>query len=419
MGAMREAVKYIPANLSVKSDSLSKDFLCNVASTSLSSKFISGGNFFANMVVDAVRSVKMTGADGKAKYPISQINIVKCHGRSSQESILVENGYAMQINRASRMMVARVENAKIALLDFDLKKHRMGTGVNIVIDDPAELEKVRQKEMDITKVKIEKIIEAGVNVVLTTKGIDDMALNYLVQAGIFGVRRINKKDMKRIAKTTGGKVMLTFSTMDGDEGVDLASLGTAAEVYEDTVGDNQFVFVKGCETSKATTILLRGPNEYMLDEAERSIHDSICVVSRTLESNSVVPGGGAVEVALSIHLNKFADTLPSKEQLAVVAFSEALQTIPKTLAINAACDSIDLLASLRWHHNAAQTDEEKRDFRWYGLDLTNGKVRNSIEAGVLEPMVSKLKSIKFATEAAITILRIDDIITFAPEPQQE
>merc|ERR1719353_1283552 len=212
-----------------------------------------------------------------------------------------------------------------------------------------------------------------------------------------------------------------MATIEGDEAFDPAMLGAADEVCEERVGDNDFIFIKGCSQTKAATILLRGANEFMLEEADRSVHDALCAVSRTLESNSVVPGGGAVEVALSLHLEDHARTFDSYEQWAISEFAEALLTIPKTLSSNAALDAIDLLATLRVRHHASLTskDEKKKDFKWYGLDLTNNTVRNSVAAGVMEPMVSKLKSLKFATEAAITILRIDDLVKIAPEPEPQ
>merc|ERR1712048_386209 len=206
---------------------------------------------------------------------------------------------------------------------------------------------------------------------------------------------------------------------EGDEDFDAKWLGSADEVCEQRVGDNDFIFIKGCSATKASTILLRGANEFMLEETSRSVHDALCAVSRTMESNSVVPGGGAVECALSLHLEDHARTFDSYEQWAIAEYAEALLTIPKTLAQNAAMDAIDLLATLRVRHHAAQKNEQKADYRWYGLDLTNGVVRNPVQSGVLEPMVSKLKSLKFATEAAITILRIDDLVKIAPEPEQE
>jgi len=421
--AMRECLKYIQATLSMKVDQLEQDTLNQISRTSLSSKFVgSEGDLFSKIVVDAVKAVKIIGFDGKAKYPVGQINIIKSHGQSSAESMLLPTGYAIKLGRASQEMPMSVPNAKIALLDFDLKKHKMSMGVNIVIDDPEELEKVRQKEMDFTKDKIKKILDAGCTALFTTKGIDDFAMKYLVEGGVLAVRRVDKKDIRRIAKCTGGQVVLTMATMDGDEAFDASLLGGAEEVCEQRVGDNDFVFIKGCKVTKACTILLRGANEFMLEEADRSVHDSLCAVSRTLESNAVVPGGGAVETALSLHLEDHARTFDSYEQWAIAEFAEALLTIPKTLAQNAALDAVDLLATLRVRHHAAQksdADPKKKDYKWYGLDLTNGGVRNSVAAGVLEPMVSKLKSLKFATEAAITIIRIDDLVKVAPEPEQE
>jgi len=421
--AMKESLKWIQSNLSVKVEGIGDGVLEQVAKTSLSSKFVGGveGGVFAKIVVEAIRSVKMVGQDGKTKYPVGQVNVLQAHGQSASDSIVIPNGYAIQAFRTSQEMPTSVTNAKIALIDFDLKKHRMGMGVNILIDDPDELEKIRQEEMNITKNKIKKIVDAGANALFTTKGIDDMAMKYLIEAGILAVRRVDKKDMRRIAKCTGGSIILTMATIEGDEAFEPSNLGKAEEVMEQRVGDNEFIFIKGCAQSKAATILLRGANLFMLEEADRSVHDALCAVSRTLESNSVVPGGGAVEVALALHLETFATNYDSYEQMAIWEFAEALQTIPKTLASNAALDAIDLLAKLRVHHNASQTskDEKKMAYKWYGLDLQNNTVRNSIEAGVVEPMVSKLKSLKFATEAAITILRIDDLVKIAPEQGPE
>lgn len=177
------------------------------------------------------------------------------------------------------------------------------------------------------------------------------------------------------------------------------------------------MFISGVKHLKAVSILLRGPNEYMIEEVERSIHDALCVVRRVLESGKVVAGGGACEVALSIHLEDFARTLGSKEQIAITEFCEAMLVIPKVLANNAALDATDLIAQLRVLHTASQNsdDEAKKDLRFTGLDLLNNKCRNNMKAGVCEPANSKIKSIRFATEAAITILRIDDMIKLAPK----
>merc|ERR1719199_1243535 len=183
-------------------------------------------------------------------------------------------------------------------------------------------------------------------------------MKYLVEGGVFAVRRVDKKVMRRIAKCTGAQMLLTLATIEGDEAFDASNLGQADEVCEQRVGDNDFIFIKGCAQSKAATILLRGANLFMLEEADRSVHDALCAVSRTLESNSVVPGGGAVETALSLHLEDHARTFDSYEQWAIAEFAEALLTIPKTLAMNAAMDAIDLLATLKVRHHASQTSQD-------------------------------------------------------------
>jgi len=189
-----------------------------------------------------------------------------------------------------------------------------------------------------------------------------------------------------------------------------------AEIVEETkVGDGELIYIKGCKNTKAQTIILRGANDYMLDEIERSLHDALSIVKRTLESKSVVAGGGAVEAALSVHMEKEAQTMGSREQLAIAAFAQALLIIPKTLAVNGAFDATDLVAKLRAYHNAAQTNEQKLEYKNVGLDLEEGKVRDNVKAGVLEPAISKIKMIRFATEAAVTILRIDDSIKMSPK----
>lgn len=208
-----------------------------------------------------------------------------------------------------------------------------------------------------------------------------------------------------------------MSTNEGDEEFQSSWLGECNEVYEKNIGDNDFIFFDGCKQVKTCSIIIRGPNEYMIDEVDRSIHDALCVIRRTLESNKVVAGGGACEVSLSIHLDDFAKTLGSKEQIAISEFSEALLVIPKVLANNAALDAIDLIAKLKTLHHASQNSDDptRKELRYAGLDLINNKCRNNLKAGVLEPANSKIKSIRFATEAAITILRIDDFIKLAPK----
>ena len=348
------------------------------------------------MVVEAVNSVRMTNLNGEVKYPIKSVNIVKSHGQSSLESKLIK-GYVLQMSRSSQAMPIRIENAKIACLDLNLSKFKLQMGVQILVNDPHNLEKIRQKECDVLRDRLKKIIDAGANVIITTKGIDDIAAKYMVEAKVLGLRRVDKNDLRRIAKSTGATLITTLANADtNEESFDASSLGTAGEVYEETVGDNDFIFIKGFKTNAACSILLRGANEHMIDEIERSIHDSICVVKRTLESGYVVAGGGAVEIALGIYLEDFAKTLGSKEQIAIAEYCEALSVIPKVLAINAAQDATNLVSKMRVFHNAAQNSDDaaKKEFKWIGLDLVNGKCRNNLQAGVVEPMDSKIKCLR-------------------------
>jgi T-complex protein 1 subunit alpha len=413
--AMREAVKYIKSNLIKSVEELGDEVLVNSAKTSMASKILSTeSDFFARLAVKAVTSVKTENSEGKPRYPITAIHVLKCHGKSALESELVD-GFALNGSRASQQMPRQVKGAKIALLDMNLTRHKMQLGVQVVVKDAKEVEGIRLREMDITKERIAKILEAGANVILTTKGIDDLCLKYFVEAGAMAVRRVHKEDLNRIARATGGSVVSTLADMEGNETFDPKCLGECELVVEERVGDGELLYLRGCKTQRATTVVLRGANDYMLDEMDRALHDSLCVIKRMLESNSVVAGGGAVECALSIFLEDFATTIASREQHAVNEFAEALLVIPKTLTVNAAHDATELVARLRAEHAcAAKGDLTKR---FAGLDLLKGDVRDNLLAGVVEPAISKIKSLRFATEAAITILRIDDMIKLAP-PQQ-
>jgi T-complex protein 1 subunit alpha len=324
------------------------------------------------------------------------------------------------------------------MIPINWRRSGNGTKAHLVMEDTSN---EIFREAEITLERIRKILGAGANVVLTTKGIDDLCLKEFVEAGAIAVRRCKKEDLRRIAKATGGQLVSSLANLEGEETFEASYLGTADEVIQERISDDELILVKGTKVVNSASIVLRGANDYMLDEMERALHDTLSVIKRTLESGSVVPGGGAVESALSIYLENFATTLVcfyisacminllnynnlqgSREQLAIAEFAGALLSIPKTLAVNAAKDSTELVAKLRSYHNAAQNasaGDPKKALLRYGLDLMNGEVRDNVAAGVLEPTMSKVRSLKSAYEAAVSLLRIDDAIQCIPGKHSE
>ncbi|EFP75834.2 T-complex protein 1 subunit alpha [Puccinia graminis f. sp. tritici] len=416
--ACKEAIKHIQDQLAIKVDTLGKDCLINIAKTSMSSKIIgSDDDFFAQLAVDAMLAVKTINPRGEIKYPVKAVNILKAHGKSALESIYVK-GYALNCTVASQAMKKGVSPAKIALLDMNLQKTRMHLGVHITIDDPEELEQIRRRESEITLEKVRMILKSGANVILTTGGIDDLCLKEFVEAGAMAVRRCKKEDLRRIARCTGGNLVSSLATLDGDEAFNPLDLGACEEVVQERISDDELILIKGTKLHSSASVILRGANDYMLDEMERALHDSLCVIKRTLESGKVVPGGGAVEAALSIYLENFATTLGSREQLAIAEFAASMLVIPKTLATNAAKDSTDLVAKLRAFHNLSQTcpkGDPKKQLKYFGLNLYEGKVVDNVKLGVIEPMMSKIRMLKSALEACTALLRIDDRIVVPKE----
>ncbi|KAJ1401491.1 chaperonin Cpn60/TCP-1 family [Ochromonadaceae sp. CCMP2298] len=267
--AVKEAVKYIKSNLVVNAETLGRENLINAATTSMSSKIIGAeSKFFADLAVRAALTVKLE-RDGKSKCPIGNIHILKSHGQSALDSELVD-GFALNCSRASPAMPTALNGGvKVALLDFNLQKHKLQMGVQVVLTDTKQVEEIRQREMDITKEKIHKILEAGAKVILTTKGIDDLCLKYFVEAGAMAIRRVKKEDLKRIAKATGGTVVVTMADLEGNEVFEASNLGECETVCEERVGDGELLYFRGCKNGQACTVVLRGANEFMLDEMDR------------------------------------------------------------------------------------------------------------------------------------------------------
>ncbi len=406
--AAREAARYIETELRVPVASLGPDALKELARTTLASKVLGGGDaaFFAAMCVEAVQRVAPAG--GAGRYNIDSINILKSCGGSSRESLLVK-GYALNCTRASPAMPLAVRDAKIACIDFSLRKDKLSMGYQVVVQDTSQLEAIRDRESDLVTEKIKMILATGCNVLFSTKGIDDVALKYFVEAGCLAVRRVAKDDLKRIARATGASVVLSMAELEGGAEFSASYLGKAEHVSQERVADDELIFVRGTQHPNSASIVFRGPNTTMLDEMERAMHDALSAVARTLESGHVVAGGGAVEAALNIYVESLAMGMGSRQQLAVAEFAAALLVIPRILAMNGAHDAVDLVAKLRALHNKAQSDAASKELKYTGLDLELGVTRNNLRAGVLEPSQNKIRAIQFAVEAAITILRIDDV----------
>jgi thermosome len=372
-----------------------EETLKRVAATAITGKHAEYAvEHLAGLVVQAVKKVAEKTDEGY-KVDEDNIKIEKKHGGGVEDTELID-GIVIDKEVVHPGMPKRIKNAKIAVLKAALEVKETETDAEIRITDPEMLQKFIEQEERMIKDMVDKIVEAGANVVFCQKGIDDLAQYYLAKAGVLAVRRVKQSDIEKIAKATGAKIITDLRDIKPED------LGEAELVEERKVGDEEMVFITGCKNPKAVTILVRGGTEHVVDEVERSLTDAIKVVKAALESGKVVAGGGAPEIELSLKIKQWAPTLGGREQLAAEAFATALEIIPRSLAENAGLDPIDILVELRRAHEEGKVT--------YGIDVFSGKVVCMKEKGVLEPLRVKKQAISSATEVAIMILRIDDVI---------
>ncbi len=400
-----EKAEEVLRSRAVKVDIEDEQMLKKVAMTAMRGKAVAAfREHLANIAVKAVKQIAEKRGE-ETVADIDHVQIVKKKGGSFLDTKLV---YGVIIDKevVHPDMPKRIENAKIALIDAPLEVEKTEIDAEIRINSPEQMQMFLEEEAKLLKDMVEKIRAAGANVVFCQKGIDDLAQYYLAKAGILAVRRVKKSDMEKLARATGARIVTKVEDISPD------ALGTAKLVEERKVADEKMVFVEGCPNPKAVSVLVRGGLERAVDEAERNLIDALSVVADVLEDPYVLPGGGAPEAEVAKELRKYAAQVGGREQLAIEAYANALETIPRALAENAGLDPIDILAELRSAH-------EKPDGWKYGVDVFAGKVADMWELGVIEPLVVKLQALKAATEAATMILRIDDIIAASRLEEKE
>ena len=372
-----------------------RQWLKRVAMTSMASKLVADHKeLLAEIASDAVLHVAEK-ADKEYRVDIDDIMVEKKPGESLTETRLI-NGIVVDKEVVHPGMPKRVENAKIVLLDTAMEIEKTEFDAKINIESPDQMEAFLQQEESMLKDMVEKVAKTGANVIVAQKGVDDLVQHFLARKQILAVRRVKKSDMEKLAKATGGKIITNLDDISAKD------LGYAELVEERKIGDDKMTFIEGCKNPKSVAILIRGGTERIVAEAERSIHDALCVARDVVREPKVVAGGGSPELEVAKALREYAQTLPGREQLAVSCYAEALESIPLTLSENAGLDPIDIISELRARHEKGEV--------WAGVDVLEGKPRNLEKAGVFEPLAVKKQIIKSATEAATMILKIDDII---------
>ena len=367
--------------------------LKKIATTSMTGKGTEvAKELLTNLVVDAVRTIAEKGVK---RIERENIKLEKKTGGSTEDTVLIK-GMVIDKERVHPGMPSHVKNAKIALINSALEIEKTEVDAKIEITAPEQLRSFLDEEERMLKGMVNKVKGSGANVLFCQKGIDDLAQHYLAKGGILAVRRVKESDMKQLASATGGKILMSLEEVQPED------LGDAGLVEERKVGGEEMIFVENCLNPKAVSILLRGGTEHVVDELERSMNDGLRVVACALEDGKYVAGGGSTEIELALKLRDYAASVGGREQLAIQAFADAIEAIPRALAENAGLDPIDMLVALRSAHERGEKSA--------GLDVFKGKPTDMKDAGVIEPLRVKTQAISSGTEAATMILRIDDVI---------
>lgn len=390
--ARERALQFLEDKIAKKLDIKDREMLRNIASTSMTGKTSERASaHLSEVAIDAVLAVR----DENGQIDLDNIQIEKKQGKGVEDTELIK-GIVIDKEVVHTGMPKLVDNAKIALLDAALEVKETETDAEIRITSPDQLEAFLEKEENMLKGMVEKIKESGANVVFCQKGIDDVAQHHLAKAGIAAARRVKKSDMDKLARATGARVVTSINDLTKSD------LGYAKKVEEQKIAGEEMIFVRDCKSPKAVSILIRGGTEHVVDEIQRGFDDALGALSSAIEDGFVVAGGGAPEEAVANDLKKYAQKFSGREQLAILAFADALEVIPRTLAENAGLDPIDMLVELRAAHETNKVTS--------GLDVFKGKVVDMWKQGVIEPLRTKKQAIKSASEAAELILRIDDVV---------
>ncbi len=403
-----EKCQEILLDISLRINPGDEDVLRQVAMTAMTGKSAENSKEkFADIIVKAVKqignfqsSASQEGSEGYkiqdgGRIELDDIKIEKTKGDGIADTELI-SGIVLNNEKVSSDMPFVINNARIALIDFPFELKNPEIDTKISISSPEQLQSFISQEEKTIKDMVNKITDTGANVVFCQKGIDDFAQYLLSKARIYACRRVAKSDMEKLSKATGGKIVSNLNELSSEE------LGNSQTVEEVKHANDFFTYVKGCQNPKALTILIHGGSEHVIDEIERAIKDGLGDVVSSLKSGLVVPGGGAIEIELAKRLREFSQGLSGREQLAVEEFASSLEFIPTTLAENAGMDPIDVLTELKSRHDAGERNA--------GLNLLNNRIENVLEGKIIEPYQIKSQAINSASEVAIMILRIDDVI---------